>query len=189
VTHESNAPDTRVTLWESGDDRALAARTLRGWRSRGGDLAGDVNYAHLPRARAYLDTGRDVKIVAMRRERAATIASYARWTEPGGAEGSVKSRDHWRQHGGEEHQFDEWDLTFPKYDAAKTKLDGIAAYYDAYDAALRGLARDYGAARVRVFESPALFDDANLQRELFAFLGLAGAAPVTGVHANAQTYA
>ena len=161
------------------------------------------------RRRRYLADGADVRVVAVRRDRAATIRSYARWTEPGGAAGSLRSRDHWRAHDGFDHQFDEWDLTFPKTDAptkeaaitvrpvravllllvlSSSRRGPSQAYYDAYDAGLAKLERDF-RGRVLVLESPRLFDDAALQRDLFAFLGVPGAAPVVGLHANAQAYA
>ena len=124
----------------------------------------------------------------MRRDRAATVKSYAAWTEPGGAGGSLRSRDHWTPHDGGDRQLDEWDLTFPKFPGATSKLGAIGAYYDVYDAGLEQLRARHGDGRVLVLESPRLFDDAGLQRKLFAFLGLRGAAPVTGLHANAQGY-
>lgn len=191
VTHESNQPDCRVTLWDPDEAReAVVARRLAHWRARAGPagLAGDVNYAHLPRAGAYLAAGDDVRVVAVRRDRAATVKSYAAWTEPGGAGGSLRSRDHWTPHDGGDRQLDEWDLTFPKFPGATSKLGAIGAYYDAYDAGLEQLRARHGDGRVLVLESPRLFDDAGLQRKLFAFLGLRGAAPVTGLHANAQAY-
>ena len=110
------------------------------------------------------------------------------WTQVGGAEGSLRSRDHWRAHDGFDHQFDEWDLTFPKFPTASSKVDAIRKYYDAYDADLTALRETYGARRVLVLESPKLFEDRALQKTLFAFLGLPHAQPVTGLHANAQTY-
>ena len=190
VSHESNQPDCRVTLWAPDEDpAAVARRRLAHWRAAPTPvLAGDVNYAHLPLAAAYLDAGDDVKVVAVRRDRAKTVASYDAWTEPGGAGGSLRSRDHWTPHDGATLQFDEWDLTFPKFPSASSKVDAIRKYYDAYDADLAALRETYGARRVLVLESPRLFEDHALQKTLFAFLGLPHAQPVTGLHANAQTY-
>lgn len=135
VSHESSLPDCRVVLWK--DDEAAAARRLREWRLRRANLVGDVNYAHLPCAEFYLKAG--AKIVGLRRSREETVRSFYQWTEPGGAPGSVDSRDHWRIHDGSSYQFDEWDFTFPKYHAATSKLEAIYSYYDDYYAQLTRL--------------------------------------------------
>ena len=99
VTHESLLPDSRVQAWRPAEaEAAVIKRRLAHWRARGGALAGDVNYAHLPRAAAFLEAAPELKIVVVKRERAATVKSFAAWTEPGGAEGSLRPRDHWRAH-------------------------------------------------------------------------------------------
>ncbi|KAJ8603763.1 hypothetical protein CTAYLR_000311 [Chrysophaeum taylorii] len=191
VTHECSLPDCRVVLWRSGDEEA-ARRRLDFWRGRDGVLVGDVNYAHLPSAHVYVEAG--AKVVGLRRDREDTVRSFDRWTEPGGAPGSLASRDHWRDHDAATHQFDHWDLTFPKYNEQRSKLDAIYAYYDDYDAQLFvfkcsaiSSKRRYGRARVRVFPSPDLFANEALQRELFDFLGISSlATPVAGIHRNAQ---
>ena len=58
-------PDCRVVCWEPGEAPAAAARRrLAHWRaarSKETPLAGDVNYAHLPCARTYLESGEDVR--------------------------------------------------------------------------------------------------------------------------------
>lgn len=128
VSHESWLPDCRIVLWQR--DEAAAKRRLAEWTARRRPLVGDVNYAHLPSASAYLNAG--AKVVALKRDRQDTVASFFKWTEPGGAPGSLASRDHWRIHDASQAQFDEWDLTFPKYQDANTKLDAITAYYDDY---------------------------------------------------------
>lgn len=128
VTHESTLPDCRVVLWSDAED--AAARRVDWWRKRGSALVGDVNYAHLPNARVYLELG--AKIVGLRRDKHETVRSFAAWTEPGGAPGSLAPRDHWRDHDASEFQYDDWDLTFPKFNDAPTKLDAIEAYYDDY---------------------------------------------------------
>lgn len=128
VSHESWLPDCRIVLWER--DEAAAKRRLAEWTARRRPIVGDVNYAHLPSASIYLDAG--AKIVALKRDRQDTVASFFKWTEPGGAPGSLASRDHWRMHDASRAQFDEWDLTFPKYQDANTKYDAITAYYDDY---------------------------------------------------------
>lgn len=135
VTHESTLPDCRLVLWSDAEE--AAGRRVDWWRKRGSALVGDVNYAHLPNARAYLDLG--AKIVGLRRDKRDTVRSFAAWTEPGGALGSLAPRDHWRDHDASEFQYDDWDLTFPKYNAAPTKLDALEAYYDDYYARLAHL--------------------------------------------------
>ena len=159
MTHEASLPDARCEVWEPAEDaRAFTKRRLARWRARGGVLAGDVNYAHLPRAARYL-ADPSVKVVALRRDREKTIASYEAWTAPGGAEGSVADRDHWRPHAGDFFQVDEWDLTFPKYPDAPSKTDAIGSYYDEYYGAVDALSARY-PGRVLLLDSPALFDDA-----------------------------
>ena len=132
---------------------------------------------------------RVAQIVGVWRERSATVESYARWTEPGGAEGSTASRDHWRPHDGTRLQTDEWDLTFPKFpDDAPDKLGAIGAYYDHYDRELKSLQAEF-PDRVRLFKSPQLFQSADLQRQLFKFLQRPHLEPLLGINLNAQSYA
>ena len=69
------------------------------------------------------------------------------------------------------YDFNEWDLTMPKFEDAKGKRDAIERYYDMYYYRCARLAQKY-PYNFRFYDVEDLFDDMKLKTDLFAYVGI-----------------
>lgn len=66
------------------------------------------------------ETGRDVRIIGLKRDRQEVIESYDKWKP---------NADHWSFHGYRETKPDEWDHCYPVYNT-DSKKEGIGLFWD-----------------------------------------------------------
>jgi hypothetical protein len=140
-------------------------------------LVGDVALQWTWHCRTLLrwsdETGRDVRIVGLRRDREATIASYLSW---------VGDKNHWKRHDGREFEHDPWDHAYPVYPSAESRSEAIGRYWDEVYEHL-GTIRD---DRLRVYDVSAL-NDADQVVRILQFVGVDDPTVEPGIHANPST--
>lgn len=182
-------PDFRVLLWDPNEPRAhVIARKLDKLSKNG--CRGDVNYAWLPYASEILRLLPAAKFVVLLRDIDHVVESWFHWTEAGSLRETpewaspmhLHGKNHWQWHDQSRFDFDEWDLTLPKYQAP-TKRDAIRLYVESYYDECRALAADF----------PANFKfvpcDALDARDLVSFLlGRDASSSTVVFHENKQRY-
>lgn len=153
VTHERFGASVRwncnpnlwpLRLWRFPAQQAEEAFT-------GGEtslrLAGDVSLQWTPHVRHFLrwadNSGREVRIIGLRRDREEVVDSYLRWKP---------NADHWRPRGVHSEDFDEWDKCYPAFPEAETKAEGIGRFWDRTYEILDGIEDP----RLKVFPTEAL---------------------------------
>lgn len=178
----TQSPDYRMLLWDPTEPRsAIVDRKLRSLRrSRGCDSVGDLNYAWLPYVPEILEKQPDARFVVLRRSKRETVESWFYWTEAGSlrqtaSQGTmavhVHAKNHWMSHEQTVYDFNEWDLTLPKFEDAHGKRDAIERYYDMYYYRVARLAAKY-PYNFRFYDVEELFDSMDLKKDLFAFVGI-----------------
>ena len=82
---------------------------------------------------------RAARFVVMRRSKRECVESWFYWTEAGSLRQTVThgtmavhvhAKNHWMTHEQTVYDFNEWDLTMPKFEDARGKRDAIERYYD-----------------------------------------------------------
>lgn len=177
VTHE----EWPLLAWDEPQPEKRILARLERWESeRDSPIMGDAASFYLPYVEAALESGSDVRVIGLRRDRDEVIASFSKWldrTQP-------LPTDHWtdRPQAGRHHD-PFWSSIFPKYGEA-TREAGIGRYWDEYDARLSLLVERW-PKRVRVWEMDALSDAAG-RREMLLFAGISELEQVADdvVHAN-----
>ncbi len=155
VSHE--AP--RVLPWVV--DEGLLARRLDELAARPGWLLGDVAFSYLPYVPQLLDRVRDLRVVCMLRDRAATVQSYEVWVGP---------RNHWIAHDGTQWDLDpDWDDAYPTY-AIDDRAEAIGAYWDEYDRTVRALVAAH-PYHVRLWWLPHALSEEGIE-EILDFVGV-----------------
>ena len=124
----------------------------------------DVSHWWLPYADLILETFDEVRFIALKRDREATIRSFLR-IKGGGGQGSI---NHWTDHDGSFWQKNPWDECYPSL-AAETVEAGIGLYWDQYYADVDALAQR-APDSVRVFATEDL-SNPDTQRDLLTFCG------------------
>ncbi len=139
VTHE-----LQPLSWTATSTQVFAR--LRELATRPFTVSGDVCFSYLPHVGELLEDPR-VRVVAMRRDREATVRSY---------EAKVQDRNHWQRHDGTRWRIDaKWDRCYPKYDPALARRDALREYWQEYYATVDQLVAAH-AERVRCFDLGAL---------------------------------
>ena len=157
---------------------------VRGWGvdvdARGVDVVGDINYAWLPYVPEILAQHPTARFVVMRRSKRECVESWFYWTEAGSLRQTVThgtmavhvhAKNHWMTHEQTVYDFNEWDLTMPKFEDARGKRDAIERYYDMYYFRCARLAQKY-PYNFRFYDVEDLFDDMKLKEDLFAYVGI-----------------
>lgn len=155
VTHET----PRVLPWKV--DAALLGRRLDELDERPGWLRGDVAFSYLPYVPLLLDRLRDLRVVCVLRDRAATVQSYEVWVGP---------RNHWIAHDGTQWALDpDWDDAYPTYDV-EDRTEAIGHYWDEYERTVRGLVAAH-PDRVGLWWLPQAFTEDGVE-EILDFVGV-----------------
>jgi len=149
-------------------------------------LYGDVSLYWLPQVERLLldpsvrEAADTIRIVALRRDRDATVKSYMRKT--GGNDG----RNHWMVHNGTAYTPCHlgWDHCYPKF-RASTKREAIKMYWASYYGEVDRLANRY-PDQVRCFDLEAL-NTPEGQRSILRFVGLPDADQVLRVGVQKNT--
>lgn len=149
-------------------------------------LYGDVSLYWLPQVeRLLLDPNRStlserLRVVALRRDRDATVESYIRKT------GGDHGRNHWMVHNGTAYTPCHlgWDHCYPKF-RANTKREAIEMYWAYYYGEVDRLAARY-PKQVRCFDLEAL-NTPEGQRAILRFVGLPEAKQVLRVGVQKNT--
>jgi len=157
--------------------RLLLQRRVR-WRGAGVPVVADVASFYLPHAALVLALEPGARLVVLRRARAAVVASFL---------AKDKEVDLWRacaNTSGWGPNTAYWASAFPKYactgpQAAADTAAALGRYWDDYYAAVAALAARF-PGRVRLLDSPQLFDDAVEQKAMLAWAGFEQ--PVVRVH-------
>ena len=156
-------------------------------------LIGDIAYYYLNYVDDLLRVNPDIAFVCIRRDRAATVASWlkkstirrwrSRWLADRIAALITRTPfyteyNYWQEHDGSRWKKDPvWDSCFPKF-AAATKEDAIGMYWDYYYLEADRLQRQY-PDQFRVFDIGELSCTVGQQR-ILAFIGLDAADMVCG---------
>jgi len=178
----TSSPDYRILLWDPGEQRSdVVARKLKSLKKgRGVDVVGDINYAWLPYVPEILAQHPTARFVVMRRSKRECVESWFYWTEAGSLRQTVThgtmavhvhAKNHWMTHEQTVYDFNEWDLTMPKFEDARGKRDAIERYYDMYYFRCARLAQKY-PYNFRFYDVEDLFDDMKLKEDLFAYVGI-----------------
>jgi hypothetical protein len=141
-------------------------------------IYGDVHSAYLPYANLLLDTSREVRMVCLRRDRGATVASFLEKTK--------RKANHWAPTSRFARRA-RWSDCFPTYSADLPKPEAIARYWDEYYAEAERLA-ERRPQQIHVFPMEALNSEAG-QREILDFIGIARASQQVdpGLRLNIET--
>ncbi len=167
----------RATVWQDMAwlpwkfDEKIFYRYLANILAIGSAIAGDngfcwLNYAE--RAMAWTDKmlhlymPLDIRIVCLKREKAKTVASILRNSEPGTTNFTQKGSKWFEKH-------NKWALHYPKYDLPNE--EACARYWEDYYAKAEMLALKYPDV-VRVFDTDVTLRDKNALRELLSFVGI-----------------
>lgn len=159
VTHERHDVALR---WEGSE--ILVQDTLRSCRREldgGSRLVGDVHSAYLPYAESMLRSDGALRLIALQRERAATVDSFLRKTE--------RKANHWAPTPRFARRA-RWNDCFPTYPAELPKDQAIGRYWDEYYTEVERLAAAF-PGRVALLPMEALNDDAG-QRRILAAAGV-----------------
>lgn len=128
------------------------------------DHVADVAHWWLPRMGVLLKRFPDARVVVLRRERAATVASFLK--VKGAAQ--LGGINHWMPHDGTYWTRNAWDECYPDYEAESAE-EAIGLYWDAYYAAVEAMRRDYPDA-VMVLPTERIGDE-DAQASLLRFCG------------------
>lgn len=157
---------------------------------------GDVAFYYLPYAPLFAESGLDVRMPCLRRDKAEVVSSFvrsARLTDKKRPflqrlERRLRGRreithvNHWMNHDGATWRLaPKWDKLFPKFEC-ETMEDAVAAYWDHYDET----AARYEAAypdRFRVFDIATLNDEAG-RAAILSFCGVDATHVRSGFHLN-----
>lgn len=148
--------------------RALLQRRVR-WRGSGVPLVADVASFYLPHAALVLALEPGARLVVLRRARRAVVASFLAKDQGVDLWRACANTSAW----GPNTAY--WASAFPKYactgpQAAPDTADALGRYWDDYYATVAALQARF-PDRVRLEESPAIFDDAAAQEALLAWAG------------------
>ena len=144
----------------------LKARIERMARVREEPVIGDVASFYLPYAEPILEAMENVKLVCLRRDREATIASFCRWLD----RVHPLPTNHWSVEPPPGYFHDPfYTRVFPKYDTA-TREEGIRLYWDEYYQRAEELANRY-PDRFRLFDMDVALNSEEGQRDLLSFCG------------------
>ena len=134
--------------------------------SRNGDIVGDIALWNLPYAEEFLKF-KNVKVVALKREKAHTIASFEKWfgkwnhfpwadTETQVANGYKPNK--------------RYDKCYQKFEfGGKTQLsikDGAEKHYDSYYSKVERLAKKY-PDRVKLLDTYEILNSNDAKKQLF----------------------
>jgi hypothetical protein len=145
----------------SGAEKVLRAG-LRTMATSQAALTGDVAFYYLPHVRIILEEWEKVRIVCLKRDRAATVASLL---------AKAGKRHFWANHDGREWEpAPKWDKCFPKYEGVD-RVRAVEAYWDDYYRSAEQWERDY-AGRFRIFSTESLSTESG-QKAILNFVGLA----------------
>lgn len=199
----STGSDCRPLLWSPTEARSGVIRRrlddLRQMLRRDASVrvVADIHYAWLPYARKVAESVPAARIIAMKRDIHAVVDSWFQWTEAGSARSlpggfvpvHINAKHHWQWHDQTSFDFDEWDLTMPKFDDAADKRTAIETYVRHYYDECDRLARDFPDT-IRIYECDELFRSAELITDLYRFVGLDDGEPPSPdiLHLNAQRY-
>eukprot|EP00635_Sarcinochrysidales_sp_CCMP3193_P011798 CAMPEP_0118904944 /NCGR_PEP_ID=MMETSP1166-20130328/9201_1 /TAXON_ID=1104430 /ORGANISM="Chrysoreinhardia sp, Strain CCMP3193" /LENGTH=671 /DNA_ID=CAMNT_0006844213 /DNA_START=33 /DNA_END=2048 /DNA_ORIENTATION=- len=182
-------PDYRGLLWEPDEARVdVVKRKIWSMRhtpmfSEGApfmDVCGDVHYAWLPYVRDILKVYPSTKFVVLRRDVALIVESFFYWTEAGSRRRTATvgdvlvfahAKNHWQAHDQSLYDFDDWDLSFPKYDRSLTKREAILKYVEDYYAECEALADEF-PSNFKFFDCDTLFTTYDLKVDFFAWVGV-----------------
>ncbi|MDX9767962.1 MAG: hypothetical protein RBT51_11530 [Ectothiorhodospiraceae bacterium] len=124
----------------------------------------DVSHWWLPYLDELIDAMPDLRVVALRRERAATVASFLK-VKGGRIQGGI---NHWMAHDGSFWTRNAWDECYPDYDDEDV-ADAVGRYWDDYYAAVDALMQRR-PDNIRIVPTEELGSD-DVQRELLGFCG------------------
>lgn len=152
--------------WEPGDEDLVRRFERIGNYWPGVRRFGDVGPYYLTRVPELVRLFPNIRIVCMRRERAATVTSYMRWlekTRPG------QLLDHWRA---ERTGLDEdsWDICYPKYEV-DTLEEGLGRFWDDYYATAEAYAEQF-PGNVRIFDMEPTLNDEQAISALLTWVGV-----------------
>jgi hypothetical protein len=140
-------------------------------------VVADVSHWWLPKLPALLQNDPRTRFVVIRRDRAATVASFMRMK---GLD-QPKGLNHWMAHDGVRFRRNPWDRCYPKFQVDDPE-EAIGLYWDRYYAMSEDAARRH-PEQVRMFEIEVLTDPAG-QREILEFCGYESPVLVPGLHRN-----
>ena len=142
----------------------------------------DVSHWWLPKLPALLQADPRARFVVIRRDRAATVASFIR------TKGLDKPQgiNHWMNHDGVRFRRNAWDRCYPKFQVDDPE-EAIGLYWDRYYTMADEAARR-NPGQVRVFDIEALTDLSG-QRAILEFCGYESPVLVPGLRKNQGTAA
>mmetsp|Transcript_49562 Transcript_49562/g.94706 ORF Transcript_49562/g.94706 Transcript_49562/m.94706 type:complete len:555 (-) Transcript_49562:188-1852(-) len=172
--------------------RFNARRRLAMLRARQAKVVGDIALWYLPYVPMLLES-RNVRVVALKRNREDTVASFERWFGGMNHFPWALSEEIGRMPNFTVHSMG-YDKCYPKYDwdesNTPTLREGAERYYDDYYSNVDMLIEKY-PRRVRLYNSYGLLNNLDVQRDLFEFLGMTQYQPqvVIGMHPTNLTAA
>lgn len=194
---------SRHLLWRPSESkRKVASRRLAEMREAFNAVeklkaVADMNYAWLPYVRDLMELCPQVRFVVMSRDVEAVVESWFNWTEAGSSRLAqngympvhVHAKNHWQWHEQTIFDFDEWDLTLPKYPLEKgeDKRASIRRYVEEYYEQCGKLSVEF-PDRFMTFECDELFQSQEKKQDLYRFIGLDLQPPVHVFKVNAQRY-
>ncbi|NKC11942.1 MAG: hypothetical protein GKR94_06990 [Gammaproteobacteria bacterium] len=154
VTHERFSYELK---WEATES-TRQARVRDIIKSSGEGMIGDVHSAWLPYVEHALAASQDVKIICLRRARAAVIQSFLDWLDP---------VEHWTP---AKETKSLWSDCFPTYPDLHDRREALSRYWDAYYVRVSQLMRHY-PRRIRVFNTQDLNAPPGIER-ILSFAGV-----------------
>ena len=142
-------------------DSAALARKLKEISARPGPLVGDVAFYYLPYAEEVLASHPEARIVCLRRDRAETVSSFARW---------CAGAHRWLEHSGGKYKRDGWDKCYPKYDIQDPD-EACGRYWDEYYAAVATPEKRF-PGRVRLWDMEEALNNEDTQSTILRFVGI-----------------
>lgn len=130
------------------------------------DLVGDVAHWWLPRLEMMIRRFPSVRVIALKRDRQATVRSFLA-IKGGNGRGAI---NHWVKHDGDYWKPNIWDPCYPKYQSDSLEV-AIGEYWDEYYRRVDSLKENY-PNNIRLFETEAL-SDPGTQSAILTFAGVA----------------
>jgi len=127
-------------------------------------FVGDVSHWWLPYIDRVIENFNNVRVIVLKREKAATVNSFLK-IKGGGGKGTV---NHWVDHDGSYWVKNIWDECYPSY-CVETVKEAIEHYWDNYYKTVESLAKRF-PSKINIFPTEML-EDPDTQREILSFCG------------------
>lgn len=128
-------------------------------------IYGDVAHWWLPRVEELISTFPNVRVISLKRDKAATIKSFLK-IKGGIGRGAI---NHWADHDGSFWRKNIWDRCYPKYEMNSLE-DCLGAYWDDYYDTVGRLIDKYPKAVCEVATED--LSQPDTQRHLLSFVGV-----------------